>query len=227
VAKIQAFSALSALVKDIEAFRSPLRSSIFSLLCIFITEKVYFACLNDPNFPEDAKRFLAEDLIALWDSGPEPKSVRFFPFLARLWHSRDETPPVFGTMDGNFEILMLSQNMTNDWNTFLVKESDNDETRWALQEFIFGLSFEDIKTEHDRLLDAGILVVGQKDILKYFESIQPTYKGVKPADPKMFYNFFLERHHQAIFRRRKPLPGPKRTIEEIYLEYIAAGNGAH
>jgi hypothetical protein len=220
VAKIQAFSMLSSMVKDIDAFRAPLRSSIFSLLCIFITEKVYCACLKDPSFPQDTKPLLAEDLITLWDSGPDPKNVRFFPFLARLWHSRDGTPPVFGTMDGNFEILMLSENMTNDWNAFLVKETDNDETQWALQEFIFGLSFEDIRAERDRLLDAGVLAVGQKDVFKYFESVQPTYKGVKPSDPKMFYNFFMERHQQAIFRRRKPLPGPKRTIEELYLEYI-------
>ena len=218
VAKFHAFSLLAYLSSSREDYQAPLKSVIFSVISTLMAEVVYFSCLEDPGFSHHTKASLANDLIALWDSGVDLRGVRHFAALSSLWIARDSAPPSFGTMDGSTELLRITMDLEEDWREFLVDESSNDETRWALEEFLFGLSWEEIQQIRSRLSRYGINAVGYDEIRSYMDS-QPSYSMVNQSDPRAFYDFFIERKDACVLRKRVNAPGPKHTLEEIYLKY--------
>jgi len=218
VAKYQAFSMLHILAGAHEEFVLPLRKVILSVIHTLMTEEVYFSCLNDPEFSPDVKLNLAYDLISLWDSGTDPRTVQHLPALDSLWTARDSSPPAFGTMNGTSELLRITMDMSNDWQEFLVAHVSNSETRWALEEFLFGLSFEEIDTVRSRLIKFGINAVGHDEIPSYLGS-RPAYGIINSSDFRAMYNFYVDRRDAARLRRRLLVPGPSHTIEEIYLKY--------
>jgi len=218
VAKFHAFSLLLYLSHEREDFQSKVRSVIFSVISTLMAEAVYFSCLEDTEFSHRTKTNLADDLIALWDSGVDMRGVRHLSALSSLWIVRDTVIPSFGTMDGSAELLRITIDLDEDWREFLVEESSNDETRWALEEFLFGLSWEDIQKVRSRLSRFGVNAIGNNEIRSYLDS-NPSYSMVNHSDPRAIYDFFIERRDACILRKRVSAPGPLHTLEEIYLKY--------
>jgi hypothetical protein len=218
VAKFHAFSLLSFLVREINEFRIAVKGVIFSILSTLMAEEVYFSCLNDPAFPGDIKIKLANDLISLWDNGTDLRAVRYLAALEALWAARDTAPPSFGTMDGASELFRISMDLEDEWKDFLMEESTNNETKWALEEFLFGLSYEEIIQIRSRLVRFGVTAVGYAEVRSYLGS-RPSYGMVKGSDPRAIYDFYVDRRDAALFRKRISAPGPLRTLEEIYLKY--------
>jgi hypothetical protein len=221
VAKSHFFSMLSLAVQDIEPFYLPLRKIHFSVIYTLVIEEVYFSCLNDPAFPEPVRFRLADDLVTLWDSGADPRSNRNVPALETLWSARDSAPPSFGTMDGASELVRLSIDMNEDWHDFLIATIGSDDARWALEEFIFGLSYEEILEVRARLHRFDIQAVNCDEVRGYLGNYS-AYTIVKNTEPRAVYDFYVDRRDMATFRRRINAPGPQRTLEEIYLKYRIA-----
>jgi hypothetical protein len=218
VAKFHAFSLLSQVTLGFNDFYLPVKSITFSVICTLMAEDVYFSCLEDPGFSANTKSQLANDLVALWDSGTDPRGIRHLTALSTLWSARDSAPPSFGTMDGNTELLRISMDMDNDWQDFLLEESTNDETRWALEEFLFGLSYEEIKQVRARLKCYGVSAVSYDEIRTYLDT-KPAYSVVSGHDPRAIYDFYIERKEACRLRKKVSAPGPLHTLEEIYLKY--------
>ena len=218
VAKFHAFSLLAFLAGEREDFNAQIRSVILSIVTTLVAEVVYFSCLEDPGFSHHTKAQLADDLLALWDSGTDMRGVRYLPALTSLWIARDAAPPSFGTMGGNTELLRITIELDEDWREFLVEESSNDETKWALEEFLFGLSWEEIQQIRSRLSRYGIKAIGYDEVRSYLDS-NPAYSMVNHSDPKAIYDFFVERSDACSLRKRVNTPGPRHTLEEIYLKY--------
>jgi len=218
VAKFHAFSLLSYATNEREDLHREVRAVIFSVISTLMTEAVYFSCLEDPGFSQNTKSDLANDLIALWDSGVDLRGIRHLSALSSLWQARDEVPPIFGTMNGNSELLRITINLAEDWRDFIVEESSNDETRWALEEFLFGLSWEEIQKVRARLTRFGINAINNNEIRSYLDS-KPAYSVVDLHDPRAYYDFFIERRDACTLRKRVGAPGPRHTLEEIYLKY--------
>jgi hypothetical protein len=223
VAKCHAFSLLSILTHEEGELYTSIRKVIFSVVCTLMAEEVYFSCLEDPQFPERIKYQLAEDLLSLWESGADPRQVNHLPALEALWAARDNSPPSFGTMDGTSELFRLSIDLGADWEVFLKARGNDNETRWALEEFLFGLSFEEIDDVRSRLSRFGICAVGGDEVRSYLGS-RPAYTIVRDSDPRAIYDFFIDRKEAAAFRERTAVPGPRKTLEEMYLQFrIAQG----
>lgn len=220
IAKFHVFSYLSRLIID-DALLFQVRDISFSIVFTLMTEDVYFSCLDDPGFSGRTKYKIAEDLIALWDSGTDPRSIRHLKALFSLWTARGSSPPCFGTMDGNMELLRISIDMGKDteWEDFLKEESTSNKTRWALEEFLFGLSYEEIIKVRARLNRYGITSVNNDELRFYLDS-KPAFSMVKnDRDPRAIYDFFIERRDACLLRKRVSAPGPLNTLEEIYLKY--------
>ena len=223
VAKFQAFSLLHILVGEQPEFRPLIRKAILTVIHTLMTEEVYFTCLLDPSFSQEIKFSLANDLVSLWDSGTDPRTVKHLPALDALWTARDSSPPSFGTMNATSELLRITFDMGADWHEFLMANVAANETRWALEEFLFGLSYEEIDTVRSRLVKFGINAVGHDEIHSYLGS-RPAYGIINSSDFREMYNFYVDRRDAARFRQRISAPGPGRTIEEIYLQFrIAQG----
>jgi len=221
VAKFQAFSLLHILVGDLEDFYRPLRRVILSVIHTLLAEEVYFSCLEDPGFSELVKLNLANDLISLWESGTDPRLVRHLPALDALWTARDSSPPSFGTMNGTTELLRITIDLGEDWQDFLVAHVSASETRWALEEFLFGLSYEEIDSVRSRLINFGINAVSHAEIPSYLEN-RPAYGIINSSDYRAMYDFYVDRRDAARFRQKISAPGPRRTLEEIYIKYRIA-----
>jgi hypothetical protein len=218
VAKYHAFSLLSMLCGEREDFRSSVKCVIFSLISTMMAEEVYLACLEEPAFSREIKTGIANDLVNLWDTGSDLRAIRHLPALEKLWAAREAAPPIFGTMDGNSELLRISIEMGDDWGDFLMEESTSDETQQALEEFIFGLSYEEIRQVRSRLAHFGIAAVDYNDVRSYLGS-KPAYIFVKPGELRGIYDFYVERREAARFRIKTSAAGPYHTLEGLYLRY--------
>jgi len=220
IAKFHAFSLLIRLTEgNDELYKSALNIS-FSVVFTLMAEDLYFSCLEDPGFSSNTKSKLADDLIALWDSGTDQRSIRHLKALSSLWTARDSSPPGFGTMDGTMELLRISIDMGDDteWEDFLKEESTSDKTKWALEEFLFGLSYEEILQVRSRLRRYGVTSISHEEVRSYLDS-RPIYSAVNDHDPRAIYDFFIERRDACSLRKRVSAPGPLHTLEEIYLKY--------
>ncbi|MDR0322559.1 MAG: hypothetical protein LBI28_13760 [Treponema sp.] len=220
VAKFHAFALVTRLTETNDQLYIPARNILFTVVFTLMAEYVYFSCLEDPSFSNNTKARLANDLIALWDSGIDQRSIHHLMALSSLWKARDSAPPSFGTMDGNTELLRISIDMGSDteWEDFLKEESTNDSTRWALEEFLFGLSYEEILQVRNRLKKYGVSSVSHSELRSYLDS-KPVYSFVNDHDPRAIYDFFIERKDACTLRKRVSAPGPLNTLEETYLKY--------
>jgi len=218
VTKFHAFSMLGKLLNPDDPIQESVRIVIFSVMFTIMAEHVYFSCLDEPSVPEEIKSRLADELISLWDSGAEPVMIRHFSCLKALWTVRNDSPPSFGTMDGTSELLRLSIDLEDDWHDFLLNQIGSEETKWALDEFLFGLSYEELLSVRSRLKKFGITAVDISEIRSYLGST-PAYTMIDNSDPRLIYDFYIERKEAALFRKRLDKPGPCKTLEEIYLKY--------
>jgi hypothetical protein len=218
VAKFHYYAMLHALTQHDERWNRPLRARMFQVISTLMAEAVYFSCLEDPGFSRNIKIGIANDLIALWDSGTDPRTNRHLPALEALWIAREETPPAFGTMDGNSELFRISIEMGPDWRDFLTAEAASDEIRWTLEEFLFGLSYEEIRQVRARLLRFRINAVNYAEVKTYLGH-KPGFTLVEGGDMRNIFDFYMDRKEAAQFRKRSASPGPYHTLEELYLRY--------
>jgi len=220
VAKFHAFSLMSNLTIKNEKLHIASRDISLSVVFTLMAEDVYFSCLDDPSFSSVTKSRLANDLIDLWDSGTDKRSIHHLKALSSLWKARDSAPPCFGTMDGNTELIRISIDMgtETEWEEFLKEESTTNETRWALEEFLFGLTYEEILQVRSRLSKYGVTAVSNDELRSYLDS-KPLYSIVDGHDPRAIYDFFIERRDSCILRKKVNAPGPLHSLEEIYLKY--------
>ena len=218
VAKFQAFSLLHILVREQDEFYRPIRKIVFTIIHTLMVEEVYFSCLDDPRLSHELKFNLANDLVSLWDSGSDPHTVQHLPVLDALWTARDSAPPSFGTMNGTTELLRITIDLGTNWQDFLVAHMSVNETRWALEEFLFGLSYEEINSVRARLVKFGINAVSHEEIPYYLGS-QPKYGIINSSDYRAVYDFYVDRRDAARSRQRFQAPGPSRTLEEIFLKF--------
>jgi hypothetical protein len=216
-AKFHVFSLLSVLIKDKAEYRLRARRVAFNVIYALIIEDVYVSCLEDSAFPGPIRLRLAGDLLALWDSGVDPRSVEHLPALEALWTARHAAPPSFGTMDGASELARITTDLGDDWHGFLVDSISNDETRFALEEFLFGISYEEILELRSRLKRLGISAVGLDEVRVCLGS-KSAYTAASNEDPRSAYDFYADRRDAAQLRRRMNAAGPKKTLEEIYLK---------
>jgi len=218
VTKFHSFSLVNKLLDPDSRLYEDVRDVLLSVMFVIMTEDVYFSCLDDPSVSEDIKFRLADELISLWDSGDEPAMIKHFPFLEALWVARNDSPPSFGTLDGTSELLRISIDLQQDWHDFILNQIGNEETKWALDEFLFGLSYEELVSVRSRLKKFGISATDYNEILSYLGST-PVYTRIDNTDPRYIHDFYMDRKEAALFRKRLNSPGPRKTLEEIYLKY--------
>jgi hypothetical protein len=224
VAKTHAFS-LAALATSYDRELSMrFRAATFAVVFSLMAEDVYLSCLDDREFPAEKKEALAEDLVRLWDRGRDPRATAHVPALGALWAAREAAPPVFGTMEGSSELMRISLDLGPDWASFVAERMGDEETVGALEEFLFGLSWEEIAETRSRLRRLCLGAINREE-LHEFLGHDGVYAPIAEGDPRAMYGFYVERREAARSRARSTSPGPHRTLEELYLAYrMAFGN---
>jgi hypothetical protein len=207
---------LALLVKEEKPLYQAIRQQLFSIVYTLLAEDAYSACIGNPDFSPDEKYHLTEDLQTLHDSGADPRREQHFPALESLWMARDGSSPGFGSMTGAAELIRISMEMGDDWKEFIVTQLENEETLAALEEFLFGLSWEEIRLIRARLEIFGAHALGQSEIGEFLDQ-SPVYTFVDPRSPRAICDFFIDRREMASHRKLVMAKGPYRTLEELYL----------
>jgi hypothetical protein len=219
VAKVHALSLASLSVAFNRDLSNRLRNCILGVVFSLLAEDVYLSSLDDGNYSPAQKAALASDLILLWDGRRDPRAVAHVPALAELWAVRDAQVPVFGTMEGASELTRLTIDMGQTWFSFVGERLRDSETLLALEEFLFGLSYEEIVLVRSRMASCGEACADNQKIRAMLGG-KTAYAVVDGADPRAMYEFYAERRNAARARAWTGTPGPRRTLEELYLSYL-------
>lgn len=217
VAKVQAFSMLAIAAEDHPGVSARARAAVMGAVCALLAEDVYLSCLEDPSLPLATREDLARDLLALWERGRDPRASVHAPALASLWSARDASPPVFGTLEGSSELVRLSIELGPDWLRFVADELDDEDARGALEEFLFALTAEEIARARRGLFESGLSSASAADVAAILGP--GNGYGSVERDPRSMYEFYVERRERARERAKIGAPGPRKTIEGMYLTY--------
>lgn len=226
VAKFHAFSAITLVAvnscfsdKDIQELRQATLNIMFTLMA----EDVYMSLLDDPNLKPLVRRDIAEALAELWEHRLDQNVISVAPVLDAVWTVRDQIAPNFGTMIGTSELLLLSIGLDDKWQAFISKRLGDADVAMAMEEFLFGLSYEDISLIRKELRTRGLNAIGRDEV--------PEIIGHKATlsneDPRIFYRAYTQRRNNADARKRLSSPGPKKTLEDHYMQFIFEKNREH
>ncbi|MEL3906933.1 MAG: hypothetical protein P1P65_07920 [Treponema sp.] len=219
IAKFQTFSALTKIAlnaffeeSDIQALRRITLRAMFALMA----EDVYTTLLDNVELEHEIRKEIAELLTELWEFRLDERSARFAPVLHKVWAARNKLAPNFGTMLGVSELFLLSMELDESWERFMIAKMAEPEIGQAMEEFLFGISYEKITFIRQFLKERQLPALSREEAYSLLR-----LKIDFPADdPRVFYTSFIERKNNAEARRRLQVAGPKRTLEDLYIQFI-------
>ena len=225
VAKTHTLSDLSKVAKYMgpeyehlsKAFDNETVLSMFSLLA----EDVYLNLISDSSQPIEFRREWALSLLLLWEHWADQTSESVAPVLQSVWQARRRLAPAFGTMMGTSELLLISMQMDDQWISFIKQKMGEDGVSQAMEEFLFGISTEQIQNLRTILKTQGIAAIGRDEVSKFLGEHVKADAGLDYRD---FYSMYTVRRDNARARARMKLEGPHKTLEDYFIQFVTALN---
>lgn len=228
VAKFHTFCAMEKIAvhsKFSEKLIQRLRSACLDILFTIMAEDVYISLLDNNSITIDVRKKIAYELIMLWEHRSDKTATGMAPVLDAIWSARRKLAPALGTMIGTSELLLLTMEMDETWCKFISKRMGNDDAAMAMEEFLFGISYEEIKKVRENLLEKKIGAIGRDEAAEllgrpfnYFKADADSEKDA--FEPRNFYLLYSIRRDNARARQRLQLPGPHYTLEDHYMHFI-------
>lgn len=225
VAKIHTFFSMSKLAKnyakmtdrEVKEYSDETISMMFTLMA----EDVYMNLIKDKNIALDIRREIANSLIILWEHRSDQTINDIAPVLQSVWTARRKLAPAFGTMMGTSELLMVTLQMDDQWNSFIRERLADPEVTQAMEEFLFGVSYEQILRLKGILRDQEVKSIGRDEVSAYLGERVKTDINLDYRD---FYLLYTVRRDNARARQRLHLQGPKNTLEDHFFKFIMEQN---
>ena len=205
------------LKKYSKAFDTETVSSMYSLLI----EDVYLNLIRDTTQPMEFRREWALSLLLLWEHWNDQGSAQVAPVLESVWMARRRLAPAFGTMMGTSELLLISMQMDDQWIAFIKQKLGDPGVSQAMEEFLFGISFEQINTLRTILKEKGIPAIGRDEVSKFLGEHVKSDAGLDYRD---FYAKYTVRRDNARSRTRLKLNGPHKTLEDYFIQFVTEQN---
>ena len=220
VAKFHAFASMTKIAKNSNFSTEEVtkyRDATLNIMFTLMAEDVYLSLLDDPTVHIDIRRQIAYSLILLWEHRSDQNVENIAPVLNSVWRARRKLAPAFGTMVGTSELLLLSIEMDDQWRQFMATKLGEKDVSTAMEEYLFGLSYEKIQKLKDILRQKQISAIGRDEVSSFLgEKIQTSYE----EDLRSFYILFSVRRDDAAARKRMNLNGPHQTLEAHYMKFI-------
>lgn len=225
VAKAHTFSTFSKYAKHVEQemkffyeeFDKETILSMFSLL----VEDVYMNLITDAAQPMEFRREWAYSLLLLWEHWNDQTIETVAPVLRSVWTARRKLAPAFGTMMGTSELLLISMQMDDQWISFIKQKMGSEGVSQAMEEFLFGISYEQIKSLRRTLRESGIPAIGRDEVSKFLGEHVKADAGLDYRD---FYSMYTIRRDNARSRARMKVEGPKKTLEDYFVQFVTEQN---
>ncbi|MBQ1832801.1 MAG: hypothetical protein II563_04035 [Treponema sp.] len=225
VTKIHTFFSMSKLAKrfaemddkEVKKYYDETVSMMFTLMA----EDVYMNLIKDKSLSMDLRQELANALIILWEHRSDQTISDIAPVLQAVWNARRTLAPAFGTMMGTSELLLVSIQMDAQWTQFIKKRLGDQEVSQAMEEFLFGLSYEQILRLRAILREQGVKAIGRDEVSSY---LGERVKTDVSMDYRDFYLLYTVRRDNARARQRLHLPGPTKTLEDFFIRFVMEQN---
>jgi hypothetical protein len=204
---------------ELAAYGPEILSHISHNVFTLTAEEVYISILEDISIPRHIRSNAVFLLAHTWEYRLGYGVREFAPILQSIWKAREKLIPNFGTMLGFSELFLLSEHTETNWFDFLMRDELSEEEIFALEEFIFGLTFEEIATLRGKMAERGKTSLDQQEArgLLGQEHLFPDYTG---KDPRELYRSFRDRKMRARYRARARIEGPKKTLEEYLMCFL-------
>ena len=204
-------------------FRHDLHRCWEAMAFSLLIEDVYQVIIERAGaYAPALRRRAAVDLLHLWEHRSDRNVPGYAPIIVDLWRVRKRVAPVFGTMLGTMELLRISSLLSDSWTQFLAAIDTDAESIQALEEFIFGLSYEQITRVRDQMRERHMAVI-DRDELTVMLGGDRVPEDIEGPDPREMCRFYQRRARNLTRRTFADLPGPRRTLEEILLVYLLSG----
>jgi hypothetical protein len=201
-----------------DKFKDIIKNLIYSMMA----EEVFLSIIEDKVVLKDIRIKAGYLLSNIWEYRLNHGIKEFAPILSHIWKARASLLPTFGTMLGFSELFKISENVESSFFSFLQRDELTDHEVQSIEEFIFGLSYEETEKIQKDMSVKGKSTVSQTDIEKTFGiRIYPEYDQ---DDPREIYRSFTHRKINARNRARFNLPGPQKTLEEYLMCYLLFNN---
>ena len=225
VAKTHTLSDLARFAKHLgpeydklaKAFENETVFSMFSLLA----EDVYLNLIADEEQPMEFRREWSYSLLLLWEHWNDQSIETVAPVLQSVWSARRKLAPAFGTMMGTSELLLISMQMDDQWISFIKQKMGDTGVSQAMEEFLFGISYEQIQTLRTTLKTKGIPAIGRDEVSKFLGEHVKADAGLDYRD---FYSMYTVRRDNARSRARLKLNGPHKTLEDYFFQFVTELN---
>lgn len=198
-----------------------LNKELNTMLFTLMAEDVYLDLISDLTQPIEFRRIWASSLLLLWDHRNAQTIESVAPVLNSVWEARNKLNPAFGTMMGTSELLTMSIQLDELWVNFVkVRMKDRDVIN-AMEEFLFGISYENIKRLRQILLERKITAISLDQASEFLGEHIRVSAGMGYRD---FYSTFSARRDNARARTRLKIPGPHQTIEDYFFAFVTQSN---
>ncbi len=221
ISRINLLYMLYHLVCPIDA-GSPHKDDIFGFIMnhmlSVMTEDVLLQILGDTT-RNDAKDLAAHVLARIWEKRLSAAAHSFSPELHNMWLIRRNLIPVFGTLMGTHEYITLYQDVDIMCRDYILRATEFPDEAAALEEFLFGLPFEELNIVKDYLFRSGKTSACRDDIVRILGK-DSIYLSNQVDDPLEIYRFFNYRRKCAVSRQHTRNNGPICTFEENFMRYL-------
>lgn len=224
VAKFHTFAAMEKIAASSnfpDTLLKRLRSACLGILFTIMAEDVYLSLLDNETIAISIRKKIAYELIMLWEHRSDEKVIEMAPVLDAVWNARRNLAPAFGTMIGTSELLILSMAMDDQWCRFISSRMGNEDAAMAMEEFLFGISWEEIQKVKQRICDKKVSAIDSKEAAHILGRPADAFKPKTDVfEPRDFYLLYSVRRDNARARLRLNLPGPHYTLEDHYMRFI-------
>lgn len=224
VSKIHTFSSLANLSVHLnvpQKLTQAIQLETITMMYTLMAEDVYLNLINDDEQPIEFRREWAQSLLLLWEHRNDQTIESIAPVLQSIWSARRQLAPAFGTMMGTSELLLISIQMDEQWISFVKTEMGKTEVAQAMEEFLFGISYEQIKKLREILKTKGISAISRDEVSNFLGEHVKSDAGLGYRD---FYALFTIRRDNARARLRMKLEGPHKTLEDYFIQFVTQQN---
>ena len=124
-------------------------------------------------------------------------------------------------MMGTSELMMVTFQMDDQWGAFIKEKLSEPDVAQAMEEFLFGVSYEQILRLKGILRDQGVKSIGRDEVSSYLGERVKTDINLDYRD---FYLLYTVRRDNARARQRLHIEGPKNTLEDHFIRFIMEKN---
>ncbi len=228
LAKVQAFRAILIVLEVPEtqvspALRERLRLKIGQSIYTLLADQLLMDIVVDGDVGLDRKRRAAELLVRFWERCIDLEIDDFCPLLESAWRARNRLVVEFGTLIGSVEVMRLLASAADpDIVDAFLRDDMSEGQRQAFEEFLFGISFEQLETLRREMNREGLVVIDRSWVARTLGlPKEELFSGV--ADPEAMFISYQKRQLGASYRRLRDVPGPRRTAEAFLMLSILAG----